>query len=156
VTAGTVNPITRKRYLGDIYEARTVRHSNAMLRSFYEFWIESGGGPLINPVPVERGNGRRANGHHNPLEPFRPTGRVRYNPKLPKRRPGEIPDEQRKELFAALRCARTGTGPSSLRHTRGTTPPGLHTAWDLLREVGVLRADLPLRRSVGRGQLTTA
>jgi len=105
-TAGTVNPITGKRYLGDSYEARTVRHSNAVLRSFYEFWIESGGGPLVNPVPVERGKGRRANGHHNPLEPFRPTGRVRYNPKLPKRRPREIPDEQWKELFAALRSNR--------------------------------------------------
>ncbi|MEV7037601.1 site-specific integrase [Amycolatopsis sp. NPDC051061] len=26
-TAGTINPITRKRYLGDKYEPRTVRHS---------------------------------------------------------------------------------------------------------------------------------
>jgi integrase/recombinase XerD len=40
VTAGTVNPTTRKRYLGDQYEPRTVRHGNAVLRSFYEFWIE--------------------------------------------------------------------------------------------------------------------
>jgi integrase len=105
-TAGTVNPITRKRYLDDNYEARTVRHSNAVLRSFYEFWIEAGGGPLVNPVPVERGKGRRPNEHHNPLEPFRPVGRLRYNPKLPKRRPREIPDEQWKELFGALRSNR--------------------------------------------------
>jgi integrase/recombinase XerD len=41
-TAGRVNPITRKRYLGDGYEPRTVRHSNAVVRSFYEFWIEIG------------------------------------------------------------------------------------------------------------------
>jgi hypothetical protein len=40
--------------------------------------------------------------------------------------------------------------------TRGKVPPGLHTAWDLLREVGVLPADRPLRRSVGRGQLSSA
>ena len=39
VTAGAVNA-TRKRYLGDQYEPRTVRHGNAVLRSFYEFWIE--------------------------------------------------------------------------------------------------------------------
>ncbi|MGW0251082.1 site-specific integrase [Nocardia goodfellowii] len=50
-TAGTVNPITRKRYLDDRYAARTIRHSNAVVRSFYEFWIEIGEGPLLNPVP---------------------------------------------------------------------------------------------------------
>ena len=36
-TAGTVNPITRKRYLDDRYQPRTVRQSNAVLRDFYEF-----------------------------------------------------------------------------------------------------------------------
>lgn len=41
LTVGTVNPITRKRYLDDRYAARTVRHSNAVLRSFYEYWIIS-------------------------------------------------------------------------------------------------------------------
>jgi hypothetical protein len=40
--------------------------------------------------------------------------------------------------------------------TRGKVPPGAHAAWDLLRDVGVLVAQLPLRREVGRGQLTTA
>lgn len=49
-TVGTVNPITRKQYLDDEYQPRTVRHSNAVLRSFYEFWIERGAGPLINPI----------------------------------------------------------------------------------------------------------
>ncbi|MFJ7215014.1 hypothetical protein [Amycolatopsis sp. NPDC098790] len=58
VTAGTVNPITRKRYLGDQYEPRTVRHSNAVVRAFYEFWIEDvREGPLINPVQLARGRG---------------------------------------------------------------------------------------------------
>jgi integrase/recombinase XerD len=68
---GRVNPVTRKRYLGDQYEPRTIRHSNAVLRSFYRFWIDDvGAGPLINPVPLER-RGRRPNAHHNPLEPFK-------------------------------------------------------------------------------------
>src|SRR5262245_54454963 len=44
-TAGKVNPITRKRNLGDGYEPRTIRHSNAVIRSFYEFWIDLGEGP---------------------------------------------------------------------------------------------------------------
>ncbi|MDI6105571.1 hypothetical protein QLQ12_44020 [Actinoplanes sp. NEAU-A12] len=101
VTAGTINPVTRKRHLGDGYEPRTVRHSNAVIRSFYEFWIESGEGPLVNPVSLDR-RGRRPHAHHNPLEPFRAEDRIRYNPRVPKTRPREIPDERWKDLFGAL------------------------------------------------------
>ena len=55
VALGTVNPVTRKRYLGDQYEPRTIRHSNAVIRAFYEYWIEDvGAGPLINPVQLAR------------------------------------------------------------------------------------------------------
>jgi integrase len=100
-TAGTINPITRKWCLDDSYQPRTVRHSNAVIRSFYEFFIETGVGPVVNPVPLDR-RGGRANAHHNPLEPFRAEGRIRYNPKVPKPRPREIPDERWKTLFAAL------------------------------------------------------
>ncbi len=101
-TAGTVNPVTRKAYLDDRYKPRTTRHSNAVLRSFYDFWIDSGGGPLVNPVPLQRARGQRANAHHNPLQPFRAEGRLRYNPKVPKTRPRALPDELWAELFAAL------------------------------------------------------
>jgi integrase/recombinase XerD len=108
-TAGGINPVTRKRHLGDGYEPRTIRHSNAVIRAFYEFWIESaGGGPLINPVQLDR-RGRRAgrpNAHHNPMEPFRPEGKVRYNPKVPKQRPREMPEERWRDLFAGLRSNR--------------------------------------------------
>jgi integrase/recombinase XerD len=102
VTAGTVNPITRKQYLDDRYRARTVRHSNAVLRSFYDFWIDAGGGPLINPVRRGRGRGGRPNAHHNPLEMFRSDGRLIYNPKIAKRQPRAMPDDQWLDLFAAL------------------------------------------------------
>jgi integrase/recombinase XerD len=105
-TVGTVNPITRKRYLGDGYEPRTVRHSNAVLRSFYQFWIERGEGPLVNPVPLQRTRGGRGNAHHNPLTPFRAEGRIRYNPKIPRQRPREIPDIGWNALFAAMRSNR--------------------------------------------------
>jgi len=104
-TAGTVNAVTGKRYLGNGFEPHTVRHGNAVLRSFYEFWIELGAGPLVNPVVLDR-NGRRANAHHNPLEPFRAETRIRYNPKVPKRRPRALPDDRWNELFAALRSNR--------------------------------------------------
>jgi integrase/recombinase XerD len=104
-TAGTINPITRKRYLDDAYQARTVRHSNAVLRDFYDFWIDRGAGPLINPVPVDR-SAQRSNAHHNPLEGFRQEGRITYNPKLPRQNPRALPDERWKDLFAALRSNR--------------------------------------------------
>lgn len=107
-TAGGINPVTRKRHLGDAYEPRTIRHSNAVIRSFYEFWIEAGAGPLINPVQLDRRGGRsgRPNAHHNPLDPFRPEGKIRYNPKIPRRRPREMPEERWKDLFAGLRSNR--------------------------------------------------
>jgi integrase/recombinase XerD len=105
-TAGQVNPITGKRHPGDRFQARTIRHSNAVLRCFYQFWIEQGQGPLVNPVPQERVRGGRANAHHNPLEAFRAEGRLRYNPKLPRPRPRAIPDERWLELFGALRSNR--------------------------------------------------
>lgn len=105
-TAGTINPITRKSYLDDRYKPRTTRHSNAVLRSFYEFWIERGARPLVNPIPLQRSRGRRPNEHHNPLEPFRSEGRLLYNPKIPKTRPRALPDERWLELFAALRSNR--------------------------------------------------
>jgi integrase len=104
-TAGTVNMITGKRRLDDSYAARTVRHSNAVLRIFYEYWIELGHGPLVNPVTLAR-QGTRPNSHHNPLQPYRPEGGLRYNPRLPKQRPRAIPDDRWDALFAALRCHR--------------------------------------------------
>jgi integrase len=105
-TAGTVNAITRKRYPGDQYQPSTIGHSNAVLHGFYEFWIEQGAGPLVNQVPQERVRGGRAHAHHNPMEPFRSQGRLRYNPKKPKRRPRAIPDELWVDLFGAMRSNR--------------------------------------------------
>lgn len=104
-TAGTLNVVTGKRYLGDGFEPRTVRHSNAVLRAFYEYWIELGEGPLVNPVGLAR-TGGRTHDHHDPLEPFRPEGRLRYNPRIARQRPRAIPDARWDELFAALRSHR--------------------------------------------------
>lgn len=105
-SVGQVNPVTKKRNPGDGYGPATIRHSNAVLRTFYDFWLERGGGPLINPVVVERSRGSRANAHHNPMVPFRAEGRLRYNPRLPKRQPRCMPDDLWEELFAAMGCNR--------------------------------------------------
>jgi integrase len=101
-TAGKYNPVTRKKALGDDYAARTVRHNNSVVRSFYEHWIELGEGPLVNPMVRDRVGGQRANAHHNPLKPFRAEGGLRYNPKLPKQRPRSMPEERWRDLFAAM------------------------------------------------------
>jgi integrase len=103
-TAGTVNAITRKAYLDDRYQPRTVRHALAVLRGFYGYWAELGEGPVVNPV--QRAARARPNAHHNPMERFRPEGRVRYNPPIPKRRPRTLSDEQWRDVFAALRSHR--------------------------------------------------
>ena len=97
--------VTSAEVRDDFYQPRTVQHGNAVVRSFYEFWIEAGSGPLVNPVVLDR-RGGRAHAHHNPLEPFRAGGRIRYSPKIPRRRPRGIPDEQWNALFAALRSNR--------------------------------------------------
>ena len=104
-TAGKVNPVTRKQYPDDDYSPASIQHSNAVLRTFYDFWIDRGDGPLINPVQLDR-RGRRPHSHHNPLEPFRSEGKIRYNPKIPKRKPRAIPDDRWLELFGALRSNR--------------------------------------------------
>jgi integrase len=42
------------------------------------------------------------------------------------------------------------------RETFARAPAGLHAAWDLMCDAGLLSAVLPLRRTVARGQLSTA
>ena len=101
-TAGTVNSLTGKQYPGDEYMPRTIRHSNAVVRGFYEFWAGQGWGPLINPIPVERSAEGRANAHHNPLRRFRSEGRLRFNPKVAKRAPRAMSDEAWDALFTAM------------------------------------------------------
>jgi integrase/recombinase XerD len=103
---GGINPVTRKRYLDDRYQPRTIRHNNAVLRSFYQYWMDCGEGPLINPVPRDRPNGSRSNAHHNPLDRYRAEGRLRYNPPVPKRAPRAMPDERWDDLFDSLRSDR--------------------------------------------------
>lgn len=111
MTAGGINPVTRKRHLGDTYEPRTIRHphSNAVIRSFYEFWIEdAGGGPLINPVQLSRrgARGRAAERAPQPAGAIPGRGEGPHNPKIPRRRPREMPEERWRDLFAGLRSNR--------------------------------------------------
>jgi site-specific recombinase XerC len=99
----TPNPVTGKAPPGTRYAPATAAHSETVLRSFYEFHLEAGSGPMVNPFPLSRERrGGRANAHHNPMEPYRKERSGLYRPRLVARMPRQIPDEQFNELFTLL------------------------------------------------------
>jgi hypothetical protein len=70
--AGVPNAVTGKPSPGRGYAAATVAHCEGVLRGFYEFHLEAGTGPMVNPFPLIRSRaGGRAGAHHNPIEPYR-------------------------------------------------------------------------------------
>ncbi len=78
-------------------------HSETVLRCFYDFHRDAGSGPILNPFPLDRSRrAGRANAHHNPMEPLRRERIGLYRPRVPKRVPRSIPDEEFNEIFARL------------------------------------------------------
>jgi integrase len=100
--AGIPNPVTGKAPPGSGYAPATAAHSESVLRGFYDFHLEAGTGPIVNPFPLARGRRGRAHAHHNPMEPYRGQRSGRYRPRLARRAPHHIPEEKFNELFAAL------------------------------------------------------
>ena len=97
------NALTAKRAPGPTYAPATVAHAESVLRAFYDFHLEAGTGPMVNPFPLARGaRSGRVDAHHNPLDPFTTTRRGRYRPKLVRRAPRAIPDELFDQLFSRL------------------------------------------------------
>ena len=84
------------------YAPATVAHCETVLRGFYEFHLDAGTGPIVNPFPLARGRQGRPNAHRSPMEPFQPGRAGRYRPKTPRRIPRQIPDQKFDELFARL------------------------------------------------------
>ena len=128
--AATTRPRSMSRY-----SAATRAHAETVLRRFYDLHCELGSGPIVNPFPLARSRGRRANEHHNPMEPFRRDRMGAYRPVVPRRVPRCIPDEVFDRLFAALRSHRdralvafwvsTGARASELLGaTQGDVDPG--------------------------------
>ncbi len=102
-TPGVVNAVTGKPSRGTRYEAATVAHCESVLRGFYDFHLEAGTGPMLNPFPLARhARPGRAHAHHNPMEPFGRGRRGRYRPKVVARAPRSIPDDRFDALFAQL------------------------------------------------------
>jgi integrase len=118
------------------YAASVRAHSETVLRNFYDFHRDSGTGPILNPFPLDRSRrGGRANAHHNPMEPHRNERAGLYRPRVPKRIPRSIPDEEFNEIFARLPSHRdralvafyvsTGARASELLSTaQGGVDPG--------------------------------
>lgn len=101
--AARVNAVTGKPSRGDRYEAATVAHCESVLRGFYDFHLEAGTGPMVNPFPLSRHRrAGRGHAHHNPMEPFAGQRSGRYRPKVVTRAPRCIPDERFDALFAQL------------------------------------------------------
>jgi integrase len=101
--AGTPNAVTGKPSPGQGYDAATVAHCESVMRGFYDFHLEAGTGPMVNPFPMSRLlHGGRAHAHHNPMEPFVGQRVGRYRPKVVQRVPRCIPDQRFDELFAQL------------------------------------------------------
>lgn len=111
-------------------------HSETVLRCFYDFHRDAGTGPIINPFPLDRSRrAGRANAHHNPMEPLRKERTGLYRPRVPKRVPRSIPDEEFNEIFArlpshrdrALVCFYVSTGARAselLSAVQGGVDPG--------------------------------
>ncbi|MGH3446925.1 MAG: tyrosine-type recombinase/integrase [Nocardioidaceae bacterium] len=78
-------------------------HAETVLRSFYDFHLGVGTGPLVNPFPLDRSRrGGRAHAHHNPMEPHRNERTGLYRPTVPARIPRSVPDAEFNEIFARL------------------------------------------------------
>jgi integrase len=100
--AGMPNPVTGKPSPGRGYATATVMHCESVLRGFYEFHLQAGSGPMVNPFPLARGRRTRANAHRSPMDPFPGQRAGRYRPKAARRIPRQIPDEKFDELFTEL------------------------------------------------------
>ena len=101
------------------YSAAVRAHAETVLRGFYDFHLEAGSGPIVNPFPLDRSRrGGRAHAHHNPMDRYRDERAGLYRPSLPSRIPRSVPDAEFNEVFARL--------PSNRDRAlvRSTSPPG--------------------------------
>lgn len=101
--ASPPSPVTGKAAPGPKYAPATAAHGESVLRGFYDFHVDAGTGPRVNPFPLVRECRRgRVGAHHDPMEPHRNERVGLYRPKLVQRPPRCIPDEQFNALFARL------------------------------------------------------
>lgn len=134
-SSGATEAVTGKASPAGRYVAATHAHSETVLRGFYEFHLQTGSGPMVNPFPLSRSRRSRTNEHHNPMEPFRKERAGLFRPRVVERVPRHIPEDKFNEVFAHLGSDRdralvafwvsTGARASELLGaTRGDADPG--------------------------------
>ncbi|TDC25447.1 tyrosine-type recombinase/integrase [Kribbella albertanoniae] len=131
---GSLNAVTGKLVLAATYASRTINRQLSVLFGFYEWACSTDLGPLVNPVPAQRGRGgERLYAHHNPMEDFVVHRRATYRQKTPRPLWRAIPDEAADALFAALRSHRDRALVSFWLSsgTRATELLGLHHGGDV-------------------------
>jgi site-specific recombinase XerD len=85
------------------YSAAVRAHAETVLRGFYDFHLEAGSGPIVNPFPLDRSRrGGRAHAHRNPMDRYRDERAGLYRPSPPSRIPRSVPDAEFNEVFARL------------------------------------------------------
>ncbi len=84
------------------YAPRTINHQLAVLSGFYDFAIETGSGPLVNPVPAPDRRSRLIVEHRSPLEPWPLQRRAAYRQRVPQEAPRSLPDAAVDGLFEGL------------------------------------------------------
>ncbi|WP_322768756.1 site-specific integrase [Frankia sp. Cr1] len=98
---GAVNAVTGRPSPGRGFSVATAAHTETVARTFYDYHLQAGSGPLGNPFPLAR-PGRRAHAHRSPMEPSARERAGLYRPRQPERVPRQIPDRIFDELFARL------------------------------------------------------
>ncbi len=110
------NALTGKCPPGPGYAPATVAHAESVLRAFYDFHLEVGTGPMVNPFPLVRGARRgRADAHHNPLEPF---GKTRSRPLPAEDHRARPSDDPRRGFRPVVRQALLAPRPGARRLLR--------------------------------------
>lgn len=100
--------MTGKSVLAATYASRTINHQLSVLFGFYEWACASHLGPLVNPVPAQRGRrDERLHGHHNPMEDF-VVHRRAYRQKTPRPIWRAMPADAADALFPSGRCTAAG------------------------------------------------
>lgn len=125
---GAPNRVTGKPVPGVKYAPSTTAHCETVLRSFYDFHLEVGSGPMVNPFPLTRARrGARANAHHNPMDAFTPERGGRFRPKVGERVPRQI--LTRSSTNCSPSWDHTGTGHWYWSRSGYRLAPGRRNCW---------------------------
>lgn len=114
--AGTPNPVTGKPSPGRGYATATVVHCESVLRGFYEFHLQAGSGPMVNPFPLARGRRGRLPRRRRPQ---------RHHLGHPSRQPGNPMagrDHRSRRPSPALQRRRGTNAPPGSKPCRRTDP----------------------------------